>query len=95
MQSFEFKVDGRNILEDVLQEFQGTPVGQAQNGRNSRMCPKIQKKSLTGLNIGRDTRTLLENSKTEERAARGDRRGQARKIRERNKKIKNFKKEKI
>ena len=31
------------------------------NERNSRMCPKILQKSLTGIKIGRDTRTWLED----------------------------------
>ena len=53
--------DDRNMLVDVPQECCGTPAEQAQNARISRVCPKILKKSLTGLKSGRDTRMLLEN----------------------------------
>ena len=53
--------DGRNILIDVPQECCGTPAGQAQKRKEFADVSQNPKKSLTGLKIGRDTRTLLEN----------------------------------
>ena len=55
------KFDGRNILVDVLQECCGTAAEQAQKRKEFADVSQNPKKSLTGLKIGRDTRTLLEN----------------------------------
>ena len=55
------KFDGRYILVDVLQEWSGTPAEQAQKRKEFADVSQNLKKSLTGLKIGRDTRTWLEN----------------------------------
>ena len=55
------KFDGRYILVDVLQEWSGTPAEQAQKRKEFAEVSQNPKKSLTGLKIGRDTRTWLEN----------------------------------